>query len=211
MEQWIFIHNTAFERRVFQHFGLNFFHGVKELHNSAPAVDFGTYTKGYLSGAETLMSAAVEFGDEEAAEFVQEQINVLCSEKNEAGRRYYDGASTVANASYARTAFGFKNAWHDAAATPAPESALKGPLLAEVNFPETIVARAVSNGDDLEMVLVAEGEVTHKLEFSRLKAGAEYTLKGDLRTETFTATQEGTASIEIAGAGRQALHLMPIA
>ena len=174
-----------------------------------PHVDFGNYTRSSFLTFESLLAAATELGDDAASTAIQAALDTEHGVQREDGRRYYK-ASTLANMSYVRTVIGFKNAWRDAVSTPIPETALTGPLLQDVNYPDTLVARAVSNGSNLEMVLVATGESgVHKLSFARLSPGQTYSVTGENISEELVSDNQGKATLEIPANGRQQLELSP--
>lgn len=76
-----------------------------------------------------------------------------------------------------------------------PEAWRSGPLLAEANYPEVIVTRALSDGVGLNLVLRAGAEpVRTRLAFARLVPGRIYRV---VQTgEQLTAGADGTASLE---------------
>jgi hypothetical protein len=90
-----------------------------------------------------------------------------------------------------------------------PEAALRGPLLASANYPDVLVARACSNGENLELVLypgAANG--VQRLGVERLRPGASYQARG-ASSARFTADAEGKAMLDVALAGRTALEIVP--
>ena len=58
-------------------------------------------------------------------------------------------------------------------------SAFTGPQLAEASYPEVLVAKATSTGNDLDLVLYpGRGNGRHKLGLARLAPGASYRIAG---------------------------------
>jgi hypothetical protein len=89
------------------------------------------------------------------------------------------------------------------------ESALRGPLLTEVRYPEVLVARAFSRGDDLELVLHPGGTPgPQRLGLERLKPGASYRVRGAGETR-FVADASGRARFDVPLVGRTALEIAP--
>jgi hypothetical protein len=89
-----------------------------------------------------------------------------------------------------------------------PEAWRSGPLLAEANYPEVIVTRAVSDGAGLNLVLRAGADpVRTRLAFARLVPGRTYRV---VQTgERLTAGPDGTASLEFDLDKRSLLDLVP--
>jgi hypothetical protein len=71
------------------------------------------------------------------------------------------------------------------------------------------VAKAVSDGTHLELVLYPENEPdTQEIELSKLKAGTEYRVTGSSRNEqTFSADTQGKARLSVDLDGRTALSI----
>src|SRR5262249_14509028 len=88
-----------------------------------------------------------------------------------------------------------------------PESVFTGPILTGARYPDVLVARAFSDGEDLHLVLypgAARGP--QKIVIERLKPSASYELRG-ARETTFQA--DGRATLSVAGdrQGRTPLHV----
>jgi len=92
---------------------------------------------------------------------------------------------------------------------PSPE-ALRGPVLETASYPEVLVARAVSNGDDLDLVFYpgrAEGRQVVGL--ARLRPGAAYAVSGAVETQ-IVASPEGTADLQVLLHGRTPVTITPV-
>jgi hypothetical protein len=84
-----------------------------------------------------------------------------------------------------------------------------GPVLEAASYPEVLVAQAISDGDNLRLVLypgVTDGVQTLGLE--RLAPGRTYTLTG-ATTPTLTASADGKASLNVMLSGRTAVTVTP--
>jgi hypothetical protein len=91
------------------------------------------------------------------------------------------------------------------------ESVAKGPVLAEARYPDVLVAKALSHGDDLDLVLYPgtnNGGASHALRIERLRPGAEYSIEGTGRR--LRADDTGTAAIDVPIEGRTALRVTPV-
>jgi hypothetical protein len=86
-----------------------------------------------------------------------------------------------------------------------PEYTFHGPLLAEAPYPEIIVAKAWSNGQDLELVLYdgVDSGVTADLQLERLQPGKKYWYGH----QSLTADADGKASMEVTVEGRTMFKL----
>ena len=83
-------------------------------------------------------------------------------------------------------------------------------MLAEAAYPDVLVARAVSDGEALELVLRpggAAGRTTIALE--RLVPGRDYGVDGAL-AGTVSADDSGRALLDIDLAGRHEVHVGPL-
>lgn len=89
-----------------------------------------------------------------------------------------------------------------------PEAWRKGPLLAEANYAEATVTRAVSDGSALDLVLRAAAEPCRtQLGFARLSPGGSYRV---VQTgEKVTAAADGTAGLAFNLDKRSELRLVP--
>jgi len=90
-----------------------------------------------------------------------------------------------------------------------PEAWATGPILADAKYPEAIVARAVTDGTALNLVLhPGEEPCRTELGFARLVPGKSYRLK---QADTLiVAGADGTARATVALDGRTELDLIPV-
>jgi hypothetical protein len=96
-----------------------------------------------------------------------------------------------------------------------PAGAMRGPLLAEASYPNVLVAKAVSDGEDLRLVLYPGAEPgAQTLRLERLVPGRAYrvAVEGDpAGGEQLFADATGRAELRVALAGRTALSVTPLA
>ena len=89
-----------------------------------------------------------------------------------------------------------------------PESTSTGPILSGAKYPDVLVAKAVSRGSDLQLVLYPGSAAgPQAIAIERLRPGAEYAIDGSGRT--FRADEQGRASIDVDLSGRTALTIAP--
>lgn len=85
----------------------------------------------------------------------------------------------------------------------------RGPLLDEVPYPEVLVARAVTDGEALDVVLRPGGEGGRfTISLSRLRPGHAYRVSGALQ-HVVEADAEGRAELEVDVPGRHELRVEP--
>jgi hypothetical protein len=171
--------------------------------------DFGNYRRGWAGTWASLLAGAREFGDEEIAEAAENALEADGRRCDDRGVTHYAAMSNLSNiqavAGKLRRAGDFRRA-----VTEGPAStALRGPLLADAKYPDVLVARAVSDGENLELVLhpgAAAG--VQRLGIERLKPGATYQVRG-AASSRFSADADGAAQIDVALHGRTALEIAP--
>lgn len=171
------------------------------------ALDFGNYKSGNLFVYDGYLGAATEMGDRAVVE--AGRAAVLASGKLiQAGGVTSFQASNMANVSLMESWLNVTGGWRDAILRRPSDAVLKGPVLDDANYPETLVALAVSSGDDLRLVLHPGGEDgMRRIGLARLRPGAAYRV-----AETghiLTADDDGRATIGVALYGRTSLHIIP--
>src|SRR5690606_12021026 len=91
-----------------------------------------------------------------------------------------------------------------------PAHTLEGPVLSEARYPDVLVARAFSHGDDLELVLYPGREARpQRIVISRLRPGGEYAVQG-ANGQRFTASGAGTAELSVMLDGRTPVGIAPV-
>jgi hypothetical protein len=176
-------------------------------------IDFGNYAKGARTfGMGALLMAAQEFGDAELARAALNTLDEFSQRAERNGALYYRKGSNLANCAIAQGRLLRTGDFRDLYATGPDPRCLVGPILAEANYPEVLVARAVSDGEALDLVLVP-GETrqsAQRLGFARLKPGRSYRATGAVES-TLIADHEGIASLDVKLAGRSGIRLAPLA
>lgn len=136
--------------------------------------------------------AALEMGDDEIIDATSKAID----------SGYGEGVA--ASMTWSR-----RNTIRDIVNKGLPDAWAKGPILAEANYPEVIVGRAVTDGAALSLVLhPGDGDCEATLGISRLVPGRSYrVLQNDDR---FIANSEGRHAITANLSGRTELDIVPM-
>jgi hypothetical protein len=173
------------------------------------AIDMGNYKPGYGLAMESLYGAAREFGDAEAAAAAKRALDSLCDPVVEDGVLRYRKMSNSVNACVTIDRQLHHDFWRKTVVGPTPESAVSGPLLDDVAYPDVLVARAVSGGDDLHLVLLpGRGSSSQILRLARLQPDCRYTVTGAV-TNTLVADGRGRAEVSVDLDGRTEIRVVP--
>ncbi len=179
------------------------------LRNVDRLVDGGNYSYGPLPPYAAMIGAAREVGEERLAQAaLDELLDRLPPHVSEGGVRF-DGASLSGTAQLGRALFGRKAGWLDAVTRGRPAAWDSGPVLATVPYPEVLVARAVSDGARLELVLRTGTDPGRRaLGLAQLEPGRDYDVTGALESSV-TAKRDGTATISVDLDGRAEVSVAP--
>ena len=144
------------------------------------------------------MMAARELGDEELAAAASSARSTSARRSpSPHGARRYANASALANLYANLGRFGRHSGLRDLVAFGAPDAWRQGPVLAEAAYPDVLVAKAVTDGAALDLVLrPGAGPCGRSLLVERLVPGREYAVTG-AATPTLTASDDGTAVVEV--------------
>lgn len=152
--------------------------------------------------------AAREIGDEETALAAEATIAERPVEERYGAERVA-GASGLANSYLNLGRFGRRSGLRDLVAYGPPREWREGPVLDEAAYPDVLVARAVSDGTGLDLVLVpGAGPVRTRVGLAQLRPLASYDVRG-ARQETVTADQEGRAWLEVDLGARTEVRVSP--
>jgi Linalool dehydratase/isomerase len=186
-------------------------HGEARLYFPGRGLDAGNYSTGHTAAFGSILMAAREFGDEEIAQAAQRSLDADCRASLDGGVRRYLGGSNLANISAATGRLMRTGDFRRAFVEGPSEHTLLGPSLTGVHYPDVLVARAFSHGDDLEAVLYpgrAPGRQSITIE--RLVPGRRYQLTcGPGSSQPVAADAAGRVSIDVPVDGRTALALTP--
>ncbi len=172
-------------------------------------IDPGHYKPGVLFAYVAVMMCAREFGDNELAEACLRSMDQDCGRTLEHGVLSYRKGSCLANVWGVEGRLMRTGDFRNTFVKGPPATALAGPLLAECKYPDVLVAKAFSRGEDLELVLypgAAPGPQTLGIE--RLEPGHSYEVTGALQNAVL-ADARGTAQLTVNLRDRTAVLLKP--
>ncbi|TDH48006.1 hypothetical protein E2F47_25520 [Mycobacterium eburneum] len=174
------------------------------------AVDMGNYRPGYGLAMESLYGAAREFGDIDAARAAARALDELCDPVTDDGVLTYRTMSNAVNACVTLDRQLHHGFWRQTVLRPTPPSALHGPLLEEAAYPDVLVARAVSSGEDLHLVLYPGGaQARQRIVIARLQPGRHYQISG-VTENRCTADASGRIALHVELRDRTEVRLAPI-
>lgn len=170
-------------------------------------LDPGNYKLGNDTFAQVAcVMAAREIGDEEFAAAAQRSLDAKPTIDANGARRY-KGASVWTNSYATLGRFGGHSSLRDLLAFGVPAAWRTGPVLAEAGYPEVLVARAVTDGHALDLVLrPGNGPVRTRLAVERLVPHRTYSLSGAVEYSV-TADAAGRASFEVDLGDRREVRL----
>jgi hypothetical protein len=152
---------------------------------------------------------ARELGDEEWADAAMQSLERHAEMSPATGARRYAGASVFANLYANLGRFGRHSAVRDLLVFGAPEAWRRGPVLAEADYPDVLVARAVTDGSGLELVLrPGQGPLRARLGLDALVPDRTYDVRGAVEP-TVVASADGKARFHVDLAGRHEVVVTP--
>jgi hypothetical protein len=171
--------------------------------------DIGNYKKlpGYMLA--DIAQAAREHGDNDLAEAALRKADELLRRVADPEVLAYEDISAGANINLAIARWSRRDDWHDLINVGPDPGALQGPILADCEYPAVLVARAFSDGSDLDLVLyngAAAGPRTLRIE--RLTPVTRYAVEGATISQV-VADADGAASLTVYLDGRTAVRLVP--
>ncbi len=183
--------------------------GDTRLMMSGRGFDFGNYGRGWGGAYASIMGVAREFGDNAIAEAAQHSLDLDCGRSQDGGILRYERMSNLSNETAIVGRIRRRGDFRAAVIEGPPASVFKGPLLAEASYPEVLVARAFSSGEDLDLVLFNGGQAGPRtIGLGRLRPNAAYQTQG-AQNASFTAGPDGTATLSINLDGRTPLRITP--
>lgn len=172
-------------------------------------LDAGNYRTGFTAIYSSILGAAREFGDGEIAAAAQRSLDLDCGLSEKGGVRRYLGGSNLANTNAVMGRLMRTGDFRRSFVGGPSEKTLKGPVLAKANYPDVLVARAYSKGDDLSLVLhPGNGNGQQTLGLAQLVPGRSYGVRGAAHT-TLTADADGKAMLNVMLDGRTAIEITP--
>jgi hypothetical protein len=172
-------------------------------------MDVGNYRRSDVSPHAIVAAAAREMGDDELYEALQASVDERFEPVLEDGALRYAKASTQANAMLALGRFGREGAFRDLVCGVPGSNGRAGPVLADAPYPDVLVARAVSDGHDLDLVLrPGRSGGRFRLRVERLDPGREYRAGGAVQ-EAVRSGPGGVAEFDVDLDSRREVRVTP--
>lgn len=171
-------------------------------------VDVGNYGFSRAAGYAGTAAAAVELGDRQIAAECLARLEDECRSRSDRGVTHREKSSLWAHSCELIALCGRPDGLRDLVADG---TARAGPRLIAAPYPAVLIAKAVSDGRSLELVLhPGDGTCVATLEFGGLLPDRAYST-GQPNLPKLTSDAEGRATLQIALAGRTVLSLEPTA
>jgi hypothetical protein len=184
--------------------------GDERLVLPGAGIDFGNYKKGHAMSYAFIKMAAREMGDARFAALADDALDDVGGFELEGSLARYSKASTIGNAYAIIGAMQQRNDLRNAVCFGPDASVLRGPILAEAEYPAVLVARAFSRGEDLQLVLYpGTKNGHHRIGIERLEPMRRYQVTGVPDTEVIVADAEGRAKLTVNLQGRTPLDITP--
>jgi Linalool dehydratase/isomerase len=173
-------------------------------------IDTGNYQPRNDVGVHwAVILAARQMGDEQLASATQRTVEHKFAPVITDGVRRYSKASNQANTILALARFSRQDGWRDLIAHGAPPQWRRGPLLADTAYPDVLVAKAVSDGRDLELVLRPGTQpLRAHLHIQRLNPHQSYNVRGAI-VPNITGDSNGEARIHVDLDDRHRITITP--
>ncbi|MFE9322537.1 hypothetical protein ACIHDR_24235 [Nocardia sp. NPDC052278] len=181
------------------------------VESDSKGIDAGNYKQDREGWWPYLLIAANEMGDYEVAAEVLRKLDAHERRSIDASGVLSYGFSPLTEATLIQARLMRRNSWRNVLTQPPAPAALHGPVLDTADYPEVLVAQAISSGDDLNLV-VYPGTTTgsRTLQFGRLVAHGEYrVITNGAFQEIIRADASGAAAANISLTGRMAVRLEP--
>ncbi|WP_313674166.1 hypothetical protein [Mycolicibacterium sp.] len=182
---------------------------VKMDATSWETLDPGNYSRGTGMSRVSVMASAKEHGDNEMADALERSLDKRYETVRKNGARAYTGISSWGNAGHVLSRFTTRNSMAHLLAGEVPAEWKTGPILTQAAYPDVLVARAVTDGRALDMVLQpGNGGGRTVLEIERLAPEHDYLVTGGVE-QSVTADQHGRARLSVDLDGRLEVLLRP--
>jgi hypothetical protein len=169
--------------------------------------DYGNYRRAPTAYAP-LAACAVEMGDADIAKNLLEEYNERNPGTKEGGVFHRKNASTNHHSLECMARVSRINGVKDCIEKGMPEEWSNGPILEEVNYPELLVAKAVSDGKNLEAVFYPGQEAgTFNIIVAQLTPLGRYQIKG-AASEEIQADSDGRIRLKVKVEGRSPLSIV---
>jgi hypothetical protein len=172
-------------------------------------IDTGNYKRVPATAFCALTWAAIEMGDTELADRLTADAEQMLEPVIEGGVKRYAKASTLSNAGLLGAQVGTVAGHLQRVARGMPSQWTIGPILDHCSYPDVLVARAVTDGNDLQLVLrPGNGGGRQTLGIADLVPEQVYDVTGAVEHE-ITADAGGDGRINVDLADRVEIHITP--
>lgn len=184
--------------------------GVRLRTEPIDHLDVGSYKMGDAWAWVNVLCAAQEMGDTETAEAVSSAIDQKFRiETSSSGARKMAGVSTWVSLAHALSQLMTTDALRGLTTGDVPGAWRTGPILAGAAYPDVLVARAVTDGTNLDLVVrPGNGPTATTLRLARLTPSADYSVAfGSAEHEILTSDADGTARLNVTIDDRTEIHI----
>lgn len=172
-------------------------------------IDVGSYRRSDVAPHAICSAAAREMGDEETYAAIKGAMEAKFSPATRDGARWYAGGSLIANGMALLGRFGREGGFRDMISRGLPGAWREGPVLADAPYPDVLVAKAVTDGRALDLVLYpGNGGDRKRIGIGRLSPGSSYAVMG-ARDPEVVADAHGRSVVEVDLAGRTEVRVAP--
>jgi len=182
--------------------------GVRRFQLPGKGLDFGNYGRGFTMIYGGLLMHAREIGDPDFSEALLNALDLDCGATTTNGVLSYSG-SNMASATAFLGRMMQRDGYRQSLMVGPPAEALAGPILTGASYPEVLVAKARSHGEDLELVLYpGTGDGVRSIAIERLQPDRVYAVSGGTEP-VVRADGRGHARLDVHLRGRTPVHLTP--
>jgi Linalool dehydratase/isomerase len=172
-------------------------------------IDTGNYKPFPATALAAISWAAKEMGDMELAERLLADAEQILDPVVEGGVKRFRHASTLSNSALLGAVAAGPFAHRQRVARGMPQAWQIGPVLDECRYPDVLVAHAVSDGNDLRLVLrPGDGPGRQTLRIADLLPEQAYDVTGALQDE-ITGDAAGNARLDVDLEDRVEIHITP--
>ncbi|MBR3060712.1 MAG: hypothetical protein IKN89_01490 [Oscillospiraceae bacterium] len=169
--------------------------------------DMATQKKNPSLVMSNLEMLAAEYGDKEILDGLHRAESIFLERSRDPRYFRFKDVPLVVMANFAIGRFLQQGDWQDMVLRGPAETAFTGPLLTGCDFPQVLVAKAMSHGEDLDLVLYnGEGSGPQALTVENLIPGGDYLEEHS--GQKLQADAEGKLAFQVHLDGRTPVHLV---
>lgn len=169
--------------------------------------DMSTMSKNPALVISQLEMIATEYGDTEIVNGLRRAEEMYLERSKDPNVLKFKNIPVVVTAFLAFARFARKGDWSDIILRGSDSTAHTGPILTDCKFPDVLVAKAMSSGDDLDLVLYNGGDSGEQsIKIERLTPNTGYLVESS--RYKFVSDASGTATIAVFLNGRTPVHVL---